>query len=115
MFNSLIDAKKLKLKIDRIVVGKQGRAVMWTKDKQQVDTINNEIREKNIQNLIVREPKQQLYKVCIDGVYLDEKDDYKTLNQTIVEFNEELEITADDLKPLFASKNSPVLIALLLV
>lgn len=97
MFSSLIDAKKLKLKIDRIVVGKQNRAVIWPKDNEQIDKINKEIQLKGITQFIVRKPKDQLYKIRIDGVQLEKKKDYKSLNQSIVEMNEELGATAEDL------------------
>lgn len=106
IFSSLIDATKLKLKIDRIVVGKQNRAVLWPKDEEQIKIIQNELTKRNITEITLRESKEHLFKVHINNVNLENREDYKTLNKNIAELNEELNITADEIRPLFASKNS---------
>lgn len=105
IFSSLIDASKLKLKIDRIVVGRQNRAVVYPKDDQQIKIIREELEKMEISQLTLREPKERLFKIHINNVDLDKKDDYRNLNEKIVELNEELNLSPAEIKPLFAHKN----------
>lgn len=46
-----------------------------------------------------------MYKVCLERVAFPEKDDYKTLNEGIVEINKDLKVLPEEFKPLFARKD----------
>ena len=104
MFKSTINAQKLKLKLTGIDSGRKGRVIVRSNDKSELEKIKKEIKEKKIDCLKTREPKEQMFRVCVTGMQLDIKDEYKKLNEMIVEQNEDLNVTKEHLTPLFCRK-----------
>lgn len=104
LFKTYIDSPKLKLKINSVKIGRNGKAIIFADDSKQLAVIESEIKSRNITELTVRKAKETSYRISIDNVELSEKSDYKKLINVIMTQNDHVNLCEGSLKPLFATK-----------